>query len=173
MELLNVYNKNRELTGRIVDRDLNDVLYEDEYFLAIQVIIVNSKNELLITKRAENKACPLLWEFTCGSVGKDETSKQGAIREVKEEIGLDLGFNDLNFTKTKIFPKFHMLKDEYIVFKNFDISELILKEDEVVDAKWVTKDELLNLIKNNKTVESLEFDKETIDKIIELRNKIK
>lgn len=49
-------------------------------------IIVNKQGQILIGVRTDNR----LWATPGGKVDKDETVAEGAIREVKEECGLDV-----------------------------------------------------------------------------------
>ena len=52
--------------------------------------IRNSKGQYLISQRSANRPTyPLMWECVGGSVVKGEDSLQGAIREAKEEAGVD------------------------------------------------------------------------------------
>ena len=56
---------------------------------------MNSKNEILISKRAEDKkAYPLMWECNGGAIIVGETSLQGMLREIKEELGLTFKKNE-------------------------------------------------------------------------------
>lgn len=57
------------------------------------VIIRNSDNQILITKRNQNQVFANHWEFPGGKVEPGETSKQAAIREVSEEVKLELDYN--------------------------------------------------------------------------------
>lgn len=53
--------------------------------------IRNSKGKYLISQRSANRPTyPLMWECVGGSVVKGEDSLLGAIRETKEEVGVDL-----------------------------------------------------------------------------------
>ena len=57
----------------------------------VHVWIRNSKGEYLISQRSANRSIfPLMWECVSGSVVKGEDSLQGAVRETKEEVGVDL-----------------------------------------------------------------------------------
>ena len=81
--------KERELIGK--DHVRGEQLPIDGYHLVVHVWIRNSKGEYLIAQRSANRtAFPLVWECVDGSVLKGEDSLQGALREVKEEVGVDL-----------------------------------------------------------------------------------
>ena len=87
-EFWDIYDENRKKTGRFAERDVYK-LKKGEYHIVVTAIIINSKNEILITKRAPQKSFALMWELTGGSVKKGETSLEGIIREVNEEIGIN------------------------------------------------------------------------------------
>lgn len=87
-ELWDIYDKNRNITGKTIAR--GELMAEDEYHLVVQVWIKNDENKWLISKRAATKSQALKWEPTGGSVLAGEGSKEGALREVKEELGYRL-----------------------------------------------------------------------------------
>ena len=65
-------------------------------------LIVNENNELLISLRPEDSMLGGLWEFPGGKKEKNETLRQTVVRELKEELGVDVEvytkFRDLNHT---------------------------------------------------------------------------
>jgi 8-oxo-dGTP diphosphatase len=87
-ELWDVYDSERNLTGRTHRRA--DPLHKGDYHLVVHVWLQNSKGEFLISKRAPNKGYPNMWEMVGGSAIMGDDSISAAVREVKEEIGLDL-----------------------------------------------------------------------------------
>lgn len=87
-ELVDIYNENRKKTGKTKIRH-KDKLEVGEYVIGVQAIMINSKKEILISKRSKNKdAYPLMWECNGGALLARETSLQGILREIKEELGL-------------------------------------------------------------------------------------
>lgn len=66
------------------------LFHTGEYHLIIAAWIINSRQEALLTKRHPNEHYANLWECTDGSVLAVETSRNGALREVNEEIGINL-----------------------------------------------------------------------------------
>ena len=71
--------------------------------LVVHVWIRNSKGEYLVSQRSANRPVnPLLWECVGGSVLKGEDSLTAALREVKEEIGLDLSQSSGRLLTTKV-----------------------------------------------------------------------
>ena len=101
-EIWDLYNENRELFGK--DHVRGEQLPIDGYHLMVHVWIRNSKGQYLISQRSANRPTyPLMWECVGGSVVKGEDSLLGAIREAKEEVGVDLmpENGQVLFTKTR------------------------------------------------------------------------
>ena len=55
--------------------------------------LVNEKNEVLISLRKNKKEYNGYWEYPGGKVEEDETLEQAIIREIKEEINLEISKN--------------------------------------------------------------------------------
>ena len=152
-EYWDIYDKNRKLTGKIVER--GKPMTQDEYHLVVEVVIINSKGEYLISKRTPNKHLPLMWEFTGGSVISGENSISGAVREAKEELGIDLDKNKATLFKSGIrqyrsFPDFN---DIWVFEFECDIDDIVLNENETCDAKWATAETIKEMIENGEFVE--------------------
>lgn len=87
MEFWDLYDEHRAPLGHTHQRGLP--LAPGEYHLAVIVVIVNSRGEVLLTRRSPEKAvCPGWWENTGGAVQAGETSLQAILRELREETGL-------------------------------------------------------------------------------------
>lgn len=56
----------------------------------VAAILENEKNEILIAKRKKDKILGGFWEFPGGKVEKGETPKESLIRELKEEMNVDI-----------------------------------------------------------------------------------
>ena len=98
-ELWDIYDSNKQITGRLAERDTYK-FQKGEYYLIVVAAIINSRKEILITQRAETKkAAPLKWELTGGGVRAGETSLQAILREISEEIGLTFKEKDAIFLK--------------------------------------------------------------------------
>lgn len=88
-EIWDLYDKNRNLTGR--DHIRGEIIPDGCYHLVVHVWIKSPDGRFLVSQRAaDRKSYPLMWETTGGSVIKGETSLEGALRETKEELGIDL-----------------------------------------------------------------------------------
>jgi len=147
-EIWDVYDSERNLTGRTHRR--LDPLPEGDYHLVVLVWLQNSKGEVLISKRAPCKGYPNLWECTGGSAVAGDDSLAAAIREVKEELGLDVKPENGKIIFTDIFN--NSIGDVWLFRQDFDIKDVILQENETVDAKYVSVNELRNMIDNDEFV---------------------
>jgi 8-oxo-dGTP pyrophosphatase MutT (NUDIX family) len=84
-----------------------------------------------------------VWGGTVGTAVAGETSVNGCIREVKEEIGIEIGEQELIFL-SRIF-RGNRIFDDYIVVKDIPIEKIIIKPDEVSEVKWASMDEVKSL----------------------------
>ena len=157
LEMWDIYDINRKKTGRLAERDAYE-FKEGEFHIVVQAIIMNSKNELLISKRAANKRFSLMWEFNGGSVLAGETSLEGIIREVKEELGIEFTKKEAIFFKEilgyKISPN---LKDMWLFRKDIDIKDITFPDKETIEAKWVNIDEFMKMFENKEIVPVIDF----------------
>ena len=157
-ELWDIYDKHRNKTGRFAERG-NYRFKEGEYHLIVAALIINSKNEILMTKRATTKKNePLKWEFTGGAVVAGETSLQAMLREIYEEIGLKFKPEDAIYLMEKRKDKIPSnFKDIWLFKKDLKIEDIKFLDEEAIDAKWVTIEELLQMENNKETISTIDF----------------
>lgn len=171
LEMWDIYDINRKKTGRLAERDVYE-FKEGEFHIVVQAIIMNSKNELLISKRAANKGFGLMWEFNGGSVLAGETSLEGIIREVKEELGIEFTKKEAIFFKEilgyKISPNF---KDMWLFRKDIDIKDITFSDKETIEAKWVSIDEFMEMFKNKEIVPVIDFGIEEYNEVLKIQQR--
>ena len=165
-ELWDIYDRDRNKTGRYAERGVYK-FKEGEYHLAVSAIILNSKNEILISQRSASKALPLKWEICGGAVRKDEDSLHGVIREVKEELGIEFTESDPIYFKTVARETRSNIKDMWLFRKDVDASKLTLPDGEACDAKWVNIDEFCKICDDGEMVEWIDFDRSDYSTAIE------
>lgn len=153
-ELWDIYDADRNLTGRTVER--GQVMNDDEYHLVVQIWIRNCRNEWLISKRSAGKSHPFKWEPTGGAVLAGETSLQGALREVGEELGVELspdaGWLFASFKREKPSWENPGFLDVWVFEAEVEIESIRLQEDETCDAKWATEEEILQMIEKDEFI---------------------
>lgn len=150
MEVWDLYNKDRELTGKTILK--GSKLNKDEYRLVVHICIFNSKNKMLIQQRQPFKeGAPNKWDLTVGgSAISGDTSIVAAEREVFEEIGYKINLKNKIPSLTINFED--GFDDIYIIEENLNIEDLKLQYEEVKDIKWADKKEILNLIETGKFI---------------------
>lgn len=158
MEIWDVYDKNRNRTKKTHVR--GNPLAIDDYHIVVHVWIMNNKSEILLTKRHPNKSHPNLWECPGGSILAGETSLDGAVREVKEEIGIILSKSNGKLIKSERRDTYNDFYDVWLFNQYFEITETVLQKDEVSDIQWVTKSELEWMFNSNCIVPTLSYFKD-------------
>ena len=144
MERYDIYDVNRALTGRTAER--GDRLKDGEYRLVVHVCIFNSAGEMLIQKRhREKNTWAGLWDISVGGgVLTGENSREAAMRETAEEIGLAI---DLSTARPRLTVNFwHGFNDVYLLEMDLSLEDLVLQEDEVEEVRWATRDEILRMM---------------------------
>jgi 8-oxo-dGTP diphosphatase len=84
--------------------------------LVAACVFVDEAGAVLITKRPEGKPLAGLWEFPGGKVEADETPERALIRELKEELSVDVAaesLSPLTFV-SHTYPAFHILMPVYV-----------------------------------------------------------
>lgn len=154
MEILDIYDKERHRTGKTYLR--KDKIPEGGLRLIVHILVFNDRGELLIQQRADHKKMGGLWDITCGGACQaGEDSCEGAMRELEEELGIDIDFANLRPILTANFD--HGFDDFYILRKNIGVSDLILQKEEVKAARWASRDEVFEMHANYDFVQYKEF----------------
>ncbi len=110
--------------------------------LVAAVALVDDENRVLIAQRPEGKSMAGLWEFPGGKVEVGETPEVALIRELKEELAIDVTEACLApFTfASHTYEKFHLLMPLYACRRWSGIPRPI--EGQVL--KWVRANDLKN-----------------------------
>lgn len=147
-ELWDLYNGEREKTGATITRGMP--IPKGQYHVVVSAWIVNSKGQYLLSQRHPNKPYPYFWECTGGSVLAGEGSLSGALREVKEELGISLKTNQgrlIYQTRRELTQDFY---DVWLFHADIDIEKITLQEMEVIAVQWVSRESLLDMYRNSK-----------------------
>lgn len=170
-ELWDIYDENRKKTGKLAERGITKLEFGKEYHIVVQGIILNSKNEILISQRAEFKENGLQWECNGGSILAGETSLDGIIRELKEELGLEFSKKEAIYLKEISGRKFPNFKDLWLFRKDIDIKNVKFNDGEAIAAKWVSIDEFIKMYNDGEIVETVDFGIEEYNKAISLEQR--
>ena len=161
MELWDLYNERRELTGR--DHVRGEEVPQGFYHLVVHIWIRNRKGEYLISQRsADRPTFPLMWECVGGSVTKGEDSLTGALRETKEEVGVTLSPDDGKVVYSVVGRvvngvKFTDILDVWLFEYDGPISLDQATTKEVAQTVWMSKEQIKELFDTGKLVHTLDY----------------
>ncbi|MFH1398914.1 MAG: NUDIX hydrolase [Candidatus Woesearchaeota archaeon] len=114
--------------------------------VAEYAIIINGKKFLMIQW---GKEFDFGWHFPGGRIDVGEQEVECVVREVREEVGVEI--EDLRPVYTKFLPakyEQHMRSPRYTVFYLAKLkagSEVTLKEKDFIGHKWFSKDDIANI----------------------------
>lgn len=146
MEMHELVDINGNNTGKLIThveaRNLDNI--PDECYLHIVgVVIVNSKNEVLLQKRSKFKRVkPGVWGICGGKIDYGETSIDAGVRETFEEIGVKLNKEDLKILSRQAIIEEKIYLTNYYVMQDIDIDKCVLQKEEVEEVKYFKIDEL-------------------------------
>jgi 8-oxo-dGTP diphosphatase len=102
--------------------------------------LIDADGRVLIAQRPPGKSMAGLWEFPGGKVEAGERPEQSLIRELKEELGIDVKeecLAPLTFA-SHLYPDFHLLMPLYVCRR----WEGFVAAQEGQQLKWVRPTEL-------------------------------
>ena len=152
-EMIDEYNTRGEKIG-IVDKA---VAHEKGlWHKSVHVWIINDKNEILLQYRsAEKDLYPNTWDCSfAGHIDTGESSIEAVLREGKEELDIDVNLENLQyvFTNREMFQYGQVNSNEfvdiYILRQNINLQNVELQKEEVSNAKYVSKEQFFELMKN-------------------------
>ena len=142
MEYLQLFDEKGTKLDEKIARDNKKEIKLGKYFMIVLIIIENANHEFLMQVTSEEKGHELA--LTGGHVQYGSDGITTCIKEVKEELGLDLKKEEilsLGLIKGKA-----VLVSVYYIKKNVDTSNLILQNSEVESVRWVSMEEIEALI---------------------------
>ncbi len=151
MEEVDIYNKFREKTGIVKERNNLDI---GEFRISTHIWIKDSQDRILAIKRSKKeKKFPEMWAQVGGGVKAGDTSKITVFKECKEELNYEVKEENLFYVGSYIRTK--DIVDVWMVNQDVNIMSLNLQEDEVENVKLVTFSEFDKMIENGEVVPSI------------------
>ena len=145
MELLDVYDNDGNVTGRVVVRgDKNALLNDNEHIAVAVIYIENSNGEFLMQKTSIEKGGE--WSSTGGHVNSGETPLLSVKREVLEELGVDIENDDVRELGFLCYDR--PLRFMFYLKKDIDINNVILQKEEVEYVKYMSVQEVDKIIED-------------------------
>jgi len=146
-EKLDIVDEKDEVIGTATRKECHEQKLRHR---GVQVFVINEEEDFFIQKRSEKKdVFPGLYEGgVTGHVQSGETYKQAAVRELKEELGINVHEKDLRemFKFKILFGQEHELITAYIL----DYTDTInIDQNEVLSGQFLSIDEIKQRIKKN------------------------
>ena len=143
MELLDVYDSKGNITGRVVERGNKNEIFNGDERIAVSIIYIeNDKGEFLIQKTSKEKGGR--YSSTGGHINHGENAYNEIIREVKEELGIDIS-NDNIISLGHICVDFP-IRFIFYLKKNIDIDNINIDKDEVESVLYISIDKIKSLL---------------------------
>ncbi|MGH6878912.1 MAG: (deoxy)nucleoside triphosphate pyrophosphohydrolase, partial [Rhizomicrobium sp.] len=92
---------------------------QKQLLLVAACALIDADGRVLIARRPTSKAMAGLWEFPGGKMERQERPEQALIRELREELGIEVKEDCLApFTfASHAYPEFHLLMPLYVCRK--------------------------------------------------------
>ena len=142
MEFNDIYDGNRNLTGRIHLR--GTPWKRGEFGLVVCVWVHDGHGRILLTRRAPEKSFPGTWENSGGAAQAGETSRQAIVRELFEETGIraeEEEFELLTTVRDKT-----MFYDHYCLQRQTPLEQIVLLPGETDCVQWATFSQIHRMI---------------------------
>ena len=150
MELVDIYNERHEQLNYTKSRK---ELATGEYRLSAFIWVINDEDKILLQQRlATTKKMPNMWGTTAGGAQTGESSLESALRELKEELGIEAKKEEFSFIGS--YKRINDFVEVWLCKKNIEVEDLVLEETEVQNAKWVDIEEFEHMIKDGTGINS-------------------
>ncbi len=108
--------------------------------IPVTAAIIQKDNKILIAKRASDKHLAGYWEFPGGKIEDEETDELCLVRELQEEMGIEVAVKGFFMENT------HQYKEKRVLLKAYFCE--IIKGDIVLndhdEYAWINKNEFEN-----------------------------
>lgn len=154
-EYFDLLDENGNKTGKTKLR--SEVHRDGDWHKAVHIWIINDKGEILLQRRCATKdSYPNMLDISsAGHLSAGDESLSGAIREIKEELNLDVKVEELQFIKTLKNSTKHTatfinneFADLYILRTNKRIEDMKFQEEEISEIFFVPYKKFKEMIKN-------------------------
>ena len=163
LELLDIVDENGNPTGDIIERTKAHEIGAPHRTSHVWLIRKSSidTTQILIQKRSNTKDChPGSYDISsAGHIPAGSDYISSALRELKEELGVDANPNELifiGFRKDGFEQVFYgkMFKDNqiskvFLLKRDIDERDFILQEEEVSEVLWIDLCECIHKVKHN------------------------
>ncbi|MBR2468411.1 MAG: (deoxy)nucleoside triphosphate pyrophosphohydrolase [Clostridia bacterium] len=106
-------------------------------------VIKNSKGEILCTLRDQGKYeyVSFKWEFPGGKIEEGETNEETLVRELREELEIEVKINNFFYQVEHDYPDFHLSMGVY----ECELISHDIKQNVHKDIRWVKPENMMEL----------------------------
>lgn len=145
-ELLDLVNDKDEIVGTIWRAEYDRLEIENlGYIRAVEMFLINSKGEFWLPKRTANKRiAPNGFDYSAaGHVSSGETYLEAMLKEIQEEIGLELSESDVMYV-AKVGPDENRYFREIYVYRTNKTPQY--NPEDFSSAAWMQPSAILELL---------------------------
>ena len=166
MEFNDIYDENRNLTGRVHQR--GTPWNPGEYGLVVCVWVYDGRGHILLTRRAKGKSFAGTWENSGGAAQAGETSRQAIVRELFEETGIRAAEEDFELLDTEVEK--NTIYDFYCLMRSVPLKDIVLLPGETDDVQWASFGKIHWMIRTGKICKIIGRQFHRQEKMLRMRN---
>lgn len=157
-EYFDILDENGNKTGKTKLR--SEVHRDGDWHKAVHIWIINNNGDILLQRRCATKdSNPNMLDISsAGHLSAGDNSLEGALRELKEELNLDVNPDDLKFIKTlKRSSKYtatfinNEFDDLYILRTDKKVDDMKIQEEEISEIMYVPYKKFKDMVKNRQS----------------------
>lgn len=156
VEYFDVLNSDGTKTGKIKERD--KVHTDGDWHGSVHIWFFKDGKVLLQKRRDDKESFPSCYDAACtGHIAAGEEPSAAAVREVKEELNLDITESDLGFLYTQKLTVHdgdfisNEVNNVYVMRSSVSIENLAFEEEAISELLWIAPNELLQRLKNKES----------------------
>ena len=166
MEFNDIYDENRNVTGRVHKR--GTPWQPGEYGLVVCVWVYDGRGKLLLTRRAKGKSFAGTWENSGGAAQAGETSRQAIARELFEETGIRAEENEFELLDSA--RDRNTFYDFYCLERPVSLKEIKLLPGETDAVQWASYGKIHWMIRTGKICRIIANQFLRQEKMLKVRN---
>ena len=166
MEFNDIYDEDRNLTGRVHER--GKPWHPGEYGVVVCVWVYDGRGHFLLTRRAKGKSFAGTWENSGGAAKAGESSRQAIARELFEETGIRAEPEEFEFLDTD--RERNMFYDHYCLQRRVRLQDIVLLPGETDDVMWASYSKIHWMIRSGKICKIIGNQFKRQEKQLRLRN---
>lgn len=144
MEFNDIYDENRNLTGKVHKR--GTPWRKGEYGLVVCAWVYDGRGNVLLTRRAPEKSFPGTWENSGGAALAGESSRQAMVRELFEETGIKAKEEEFEYLESGRDRTMHY--DYYCLRRDLPVEAVVLQPGETDAVQWASYEQVHALIES-------------------------